>query len=46
MTKVESEIEFRGGIFFLEFVECTNFTVRGSGHTTHSAFTATPSVGP
>ena len=29
MTKVESEIEFRGGIFFLEFVECINFTVRG-----------------
>ena len=31
MTKVESEIEFRGGIFFLEFVECINFTVSGSG---------------
>ena len=31
MTKVEFEIEFRGGIFFLEFVECINFTVRGSG---------------
>ena len=31
MTKVESEIKFRGGIFFLEFVEYMNFTVRGSG---------------
>ena len=31
MTKVELEIEFRGGTFFLEFVECINFTVRHSG---------------
>ena len=41
MTKVESEIEFRGGIFFLEFVESTNFTVRGSGAPTPRTLTRT-----
>ena len=30
MTKVEFEIEFRGGIFFLEFAEYMKLTVRGS----------------
>ena len=30
MTKVESEIEFRGGIFSLEFDEYMKLTVRGS----------------
>ena len=30
MTKVEFEIEFLGGIFFLEFVEYMKLTVRGS----------------
>ena len=27
MTKVESEIDFCHGVFFMEFVDCMNFTV-------------------
>ena len=31
MTKVESEIDFCHGVFFMEFVDCMNFTVCRSG---------------